>query len=460
MLVSRNAEAAEASLAAIEVAQAIGDRATEGHARNTLGTALGALSRFDEGIALLEESLAIAREVDNLDDINRGYTNLSEILLVAGRLEEGRELALEGATFARDLGFHRAYGSYLLATAAMISFQRGAWDDVDEVTRTALALDAQNMAAIRVHVVRARLLIARGDLDAAEEQLEPALAIAARADDVQHGALAHIARAELLMARGDRAEALHVVARVVELADASDDDFYAEPATHLGVELAADLAEDARARHDEADLAGAIAAGAPFLDRAGALAARAETTGIAPRTRGELATVAAERGRLEGVHDVERVARGRARRGTRSASRTARRRRAPVSRRRSSRLPQTRAEVATELRAAAALADALRATPLRDRIGRIARWARVTVAPNADADAVVADEDAPAFALTPREREVLALVADGRTNRQIAAELFISEKTASVHVSNILAKLGVGNRAEAAAVAHRVGLAG
>ena len=64
------------------------------------------------------------------------------------------------------------------------------------------------------------------------------------------------------------------------------------------------------------------------------------------------------------------------------------------------------------------------------------------------------------FALTPREREVLALVADGRTNRQIAEALFISEKTASVHVSNILAKLGVTNRAEAAAVAHRVGLAG
>ena len=249
------------------------------------------------------------------------------------------------------------------------------------------------------------------------------------------------------------------MARVVELADASDDDFYAEPATHLGVELAADLAEDARARHDEADLAGAIAAGAPFLDRAGALAARAETTGIAPRTRGELATVAAERGRLEGVHDVE---------AWRAAARTWHEIGEPYGEAQArARLAEallataaTRAEVATELRAAAALADALRATPLRDRIGRVARWARVTVAPNADADAVVADEDAPAFALTPREREVLALVADGRTNRQIAAELFISEKTASVHVSNILAKLGVGNRAEAAAVAHRVGLAG
>jgi len=62
--------------------------------------------------------------------------------------------------------------------------------------------------------------------------------------------------------------------------------------------------------------------------------------------------------------------------------------------------------------------------------------------------------------LTPREREVLALVAAGRTNRQIAETLFISIKTASVHVSNILAKLGVANRGEAAAVAHRLHLTG
>src|SRR5438874_3830795 len=59
--------------------------------------------------------------------------------------------------------------------------------------------------------------------------------------------------------------------------------------------------------------------------------------------------------------------------------------------------------------------------------------------------------------LTPREREVLSLVANGRTNRQIAAELFITDKTASVHVSNILSKLGASNRGEAAALAHRAG---
>ncbi len=61
--------------------------------------------------------------------------------------------------------------------------------------------------------------------------------------------------------------------------------------------------------------------------------------------------------------------------------------------------------------------------------------------------------------LTPRELEVLALLADGSTNRDIATELFITGKTASVHVSRILSKLAVPNRAAAAAVAERLGLA-
>jgi DNA-binding NarL/FixJ family response regulator len=71
----------------------------------------------------------------------------------------------------------------------------------------------------------------------------------------------------------------------------------------------------------------------------------------------------------------------------------------------------------------------------------------------------VADEPENPFGLTDRERQVLALVAAGATNREIAAELFMAEKTASVHVSRILGKLGVRSRTEAAAVAYRQGLA-
>jgi DNA-binding NarL/FixJ family response regulator len=64
------------------------------------------------------------------------------------------------------------------------------------------------------------------------------------------------------------------------------------------------------------------------------------------------------------------------------------------------------------------------------------------------------------FGLTARERQVLALVSRGATNREIGLELHMAEKTASVHVSRILAKLGARSRTEAAAVAHRHGLAG
>ncbi len=77
-----------------------------------------------------------------------------------------------------------------------------------------------------------------------------------------------------------------------------------------------------------------------------------------------------------------------------------------------------------------------------------------------DAVEPVAQESAASdpLGLTPREHQVLLLVAEGRTNREIGAELFMSEKTASVHVSRILAKLDVGGRVEAAAVAHRLGM--
>ena len=70
----------------------------------------------------------------------------------------------------------------------------------------------------------------------------------------------------------------------------------------------------------------------------------------------------------------------------------------------------------------------------------------------------MAASDAIQLGLTSREAEVLTLVAAGRTNREIGAELYVSEKTASVHVSNILRKLGVSSRVDAAAIAHRVGV--
>ena len=92
----------------------------------------------------------------------------------------------------------------------------------------------------------------------------------------------------------------------------------------------------------------------------------------------------------------------------------------------------------------------------------LARRARLRLATDAGglgAAAPAPPEPADELGLTAREREVLALLAEGRTNREIGEALFMAEKTASVHVSRILAKLDVRSRTEAAAVAHRLGLA-
>jgi DNA-binding CsgD family transcriptional regulator len=111
-----------------------------------------------------------------------------------------------------------------------------------------------------------------------------------------------------------------------------------------------------------------------------------------------------------------------------------------------------REEAAARLRVAAERAEQVGAEPLQQQITRLARQARVDLPASSRAAAPVR------FGLTEREVEVLRLVATGRANRDIAAELFISPKTASVHVSNILAKLGVATRTEAAAVTHRMHL--
>ena len=127
------------------------------------------------------------------------------------------------------------------------------------------------------------------------------------------------------------------------------------------------------------------------------------------------------------------------------------------------------AEAEAAVNEAHALARRLGAAPVADEAAALARRARLNLAPadgqasgNAGqpiADSGPADELAR-FGLTYREREVLLLVAAGRSNPEIARALFISAKTASVHVSNILAKLGVSGRVEAAAVVHRLGQRG
>jgi DNA-binding CsgD family transcriptional regulator len=113
------------------------------------------------------------------------------------------------------------------------------------------------------------------------------------------------------------------------------------------------------------------------------------------------------------------------------------------------------AEIAEPLRSAFVVASSRGSRPLREEAEALARRAGVVLEPAERSHAGVPAD----LGLTDRELEVLRLLAEGRTNRQIGEELFITAKTASVHVSRILMKLGVANRAEAAAVAHRMAIA-
>jgi DNA-binding NarL/FixJ family response regulator len=124
------------------------------------------------------------------------------------------------------------------------------------------------------------------------------------------------------------------------------------------------------------------------------------------------------------------------------------------------------ARAAEVLRAAHTAAVQLGADPLRQEIEALAGRARLVLTRpdekfSSDQPAGTPDQakdaSSPLDALTARELDVLALMAEGRTNREIAAALYIAEKTASVHVSHILAKLGVRSRVQAVAVAHQVG---
>jgi DNA-binding NarL/FixJ family response regulator len=112
-----------------------------------------------------------------------------------------------------------------------------------------------------------------------------------------------------------------------------------------------------------------------------------------------------------------------------------------------------REAAAPALEEAAQLTAAMGAAPLLEDVRALARRVRVHIS---EGDAEPARAGLEAFGLTPREREVLDLLAEGRSNGQIASELFITRKTASVHVSNILGKLGVPSRGEATAMVHRL----
>ena len=417
MLDGRNAEAVERAEEALAAARAAGAREIEGLALNVLGVSRGVLGDNEAAIECLREAVAIARETCASEPLGRAYVNLSAGLDIAGRYAEAVQVALEGAETTRRLGLTRHWSAFLAGNAAESMITLGRLQEAQELVDDTLARDVSEMAESHLTLLCAELALQRGDHDACEAALTATreLGLVLRSAEIT-GTAARIA-AELEIARGRLDEARAIVAEGLE-----------------------------RPSDDGRIIAGLVVAGLAAGGDARALLARLDDLGPAaalPLTRALIATAHAEATRLaarwheaaellEALPWPHRAGHARLREAEALLAAGA-----------------GRDEAAEPLRAAAAAARAPRAHGLLREVERLAARARIGV----DAPQVE-----PGAGLTPREAEVLVHLAAGRTNRQIADALYISPRTAGVHVSRILAKLGATTRGEAAAAGRLAGV--
>jgi DNA-binding CsgD family transcriptional regulator/tetratricopeptide (TPR) repeat protein len=441
---------------AIRMAQAASAVSEEALALGVLGWSEAVTGDVDRGVATFRRGMAIAERLGGVEGIALGHANLAAMLDRVGRTEASLEAAREGYAVAKRLGVPRTYGGVLLGHVAKALFDLGRWDEAAVAADEGLELDPVGRSAIWLHLNRARVDTNQGRFDAAEEHLRQARELDARsARDTTYRAGLVAAVAELASRQGR----LPAVRAAVEEALASlDADLPFDPA--LGwlawhaLRAEAHAADAARARQDAAALREIEAHVSPIADRLLRVGERVVTTD--PRRVAVAGLCQLELARIAGHPDPAETLRTATiwdELGRPAPAAYARYRAAEA-------ILATngdRAEAAAALREAHATAVRLGATPFRREIEQLARHARIELAATARPSA---EGVADTTGLTEREREVIRLVAAGRSNQQIADTLFITRKTASVHVSNILGKLGVENRVEAAAVAHRLGLAG
>jgi len=366
---------------------------------------------------------------------------LTMALMAAGRYDEALPPALDAAVEAHRAGLEASYAAYLAGAAAESLVRVGRWQQADAVLRDVAGIAPIPIAVTRLSAAQALLAARRGEVDRAGEFVDTA--VAARVGPYHHR-LARASGAEALLAAQRWTDAVEWV-REAESGGAG-------PASRTRLALVRTVATverqlDARAH-------GATAETGPLIDELIQQIADARPTNEATAFEEAEAVHASAALTLLGVGDAELWG---------AAAAAWQRAGDPWN----TAVAQTHealaaagtgafADAEDALRAAYQTAVSLGATSLVDRVESIARGARLRLAPRAVPE--VGDDVAPRLGLTPREAEVLGLVAGGLTNREIGEKLFVSEKTASVHVSNILRKLGVTSRIEAAAVAQRAGI--
>jgi DNA-binding CsgD family transcriptional regulator len=418
-------------------------------ALNALGMSLVATGEIEEGVATLRRALDDAIARGDLHEIAPAAVNLSESLHRVGRTTEALEVVRGVFERLTPLPTRQLWLSLAIAQYA---FEAGDWDTAEQALtglerRRFSSGDSELNASLR----RAELALGRDEREPARRYLARAAELAADSRQPQYLGVLGALEAELATREGDAAAARAAVDLALDRIEFCSDD-----ALRMAMASGAGLASEASAAQHARDL-GDERAAADALVHAELLVARvracAEDGG--PLEAAYLAHAEADYCRALGADEVERWAEA-------AEAWDAMGRPYPAA---IARWRQAEALVAAGDRdaavepACAAIAEAERlgAAWLSGELESLAARARLRLSDGVHA-AAEADEDEDPFGLTPRERQVLALVAAGATNREIGKQLYMAEKTASVHVSRILAKLDVRSRTEAAGVAHRLGL--
>ncbi|MEV1114580.1 AAA family ATPase [Actinosynnema sp. NPDC049800] len=365
-----------------------------------------------------------------------------------GELAEAGRVFDEGVARAKATGLTwSSFGLELRILQVLTRYYRGEWDGAATAAEPP-GLRVSSTVSARLAAAGTHVAVSRGEFEQAERMIREL-----RADwhrDLQIALITGGTGAELALWRGRPELAVDRVADAISWSRKEGEWMLAGiRLAALGVAGHVEIAARARRRKDHAAEEQAVLAGRELAEYARATAEMGSPRSgeLGPEGRAWLARAAAEESRLTGAGEADLWRRAVDGFGFGSVFEQA------VCRWRLAEAllgADRRDEAAAELRLASAVADELGAAPLREALDLVARRARVALRDVGPRDRV--------DPFTPRERSVLELVALGRTNRQVGEELYISEKTVSVHLSRIMSKLGASRRAEAVANAFDRGL--
>jgi ATP/maltotriose-dependent transcriptional regulator MalT len=439
---------------ALAIARQIDDEAQEANALLSLAMFNaepgGQASSGSGPLELIEQARDMAGRQGAEEVLLAAAVGESHLLEGAGEHERAAEAARRGAESADPQLLSRSAGSVLAINQVEPLFALGRWDEALAVARESMDhyLAPGPMHRATLQVITGTIRLARGEQEAARGSLLAARDAlrAARHEDQHQLPLARLEIVFALSADGPAA-GVAATARILDRFDLGvSSPRYAWPVVAAGADAilaATRVSRDDRLREDAAAVA----------ERLRTVAEKLEAFG--PAQRGWQLTFAAadadafgERGTAGTGEAWDEAAAAWDGLGEPYPRAQALLRAAEAALARGD-----RDGAAERLQRAASAAAELGTRPLGEQITLLARRARIQLAGEE-----LPEEPAGDLGLTERELEVLRLVAAGRSNREIAGELFISPKTASVHVSNILSKLHVGSRGEAAATAHALRL--